>query len=75
MSRNVLPIKVLSKDAKAVFDSVNREKSDQACALILTAYLEQCVGSLILKRLIESSLVERILDPRGAIFIRESCFS
>ena len=67
MAKKILPIQDLSKDAKAVFDSVNREKSDLACALILTAYLEQCIGSLIAKRFIESSLAERILDPKGGL--------
>ena len=67
MPKQVLPVEELSKDARAVFKSVNREESDLACALILTAFLEQGLGSLLANRFVESSVPEKLLQPGRGI--------
>jgi len=67
LARQVLPISELSNDARLVYKAVNQERSDLACALILTAYLEQCLGTLIASRLIKSALPEKLLNPSRGI--------
>src|SRR5437899_3106263 len=53
--------------SRQVYDVLNNE-SDLACVLIATSYLDNALATLLKRHLIESSVVNRVLEsPRGPL--------
>src|SRR4051812_43950459 len=66
MARAIQSVAQLNQDANAFYDALNSESS-LACILLASSYLDQCVGSLLQKFLIDGGTSEKLLDPRGGI--------
>lgn len=62
--RSILPPEILSADTRAFFDVLNSEQ-DFSVVVIATAYIDACLASLLHKRLLASSVSDKLLDPRG----------
>lgn len=68
MVRKSIPdVEQLSAESTHLYDVLN-EESDLACVLIATSYLDYALASLWKRHLIESEIVNKLLDsPRGAV--------
>jgi DNA-binding MltR family transcriptional regulator len=68
MSKRIVPdVEKLSEESSHLYEVLNTE-SDLACVLIATSYLDYALASLLRRHFIESSLVDKLLDPpRGSI--------
>jgi len=62
--RAILPPEALSSDTTAFFNVLNDE-SDFSVVLVATAYIDACLGALLARRFVESSISEKLLDPRS----------
>ena len=62
--RTPLPIDQLSKESRHLFDVINNEK-DLPVIVVSTSFIDACLGSILSKKFINSSVSEKILDPRG----------
>jgi DNA-binding MltR family transcriptional regulator len=67
-SRPRIPeVETLSEETTHLCDILNNE-SDLACVLIATSYLDYALATLLKRHLIESSVVNRVLEPpRGSL--------
>src|SRR5438128_3939100 len=60
-------VEILSEESRQLYDVLNNE-SDLACVLIATSYLDNALATLLKRHLIESSVVNRVLEsPRGPL--------
>ncbi|MGH9872298.1 MAG: hypothetical protein ACRD9S_07510 [Pyrinomonadaceae bacterium] len=68
MKRKSIPdVEHLSAESAHLYKVLN-EESDLACVLIATSYLDYALASLLKRHLIESEIVNKLLEsPRGAI--------
>jgi len=68
MVRKSIPdVEQLSAESAHLYDVLN-EESDLACVLIATSYLDYALASLLKRHLVESGVVNKLLDsPRGAL--------
>lgn len=64
--RKSLTLEELSEDTEKVFAVLN-EESDLVCVLIGTSYLDELLASILRAKLIESSITDKLLSPRGPI--------
>jgi DNA-binding MltR family transcriptional regulator len=65
MPKRVLPpIERLSEETQALFNVLNDEP-DLAVILVATSFLDACLGSILERKLIRSSVTEKLLDPRS----------
>jgi DNA-binding MltR family transcriptional regulator len=65
--RPPLPPESLSADSKHLYDLLN-EGTDASVIIIGVSYIDACLASLLAKRLLKSSVTEKLLDSRsGAI--------
>ena len=62
--RQIPEVETLSKESMHLYDVLNNE-SDLACVLIATSYLDYALASLLKRYFIESSAVNKLLDPPG----------
>lgn len=60
------PLETLSDDTQAVYDVLNGE-SNLAVGVIGAAYLDACLGSLLGRHFIESTVSDRLLSPGGTL--------
>lgn len=66
-SRTPLPPESLSADSKHLYDLLN-EGTDSSVIIVGVSYIDACLASLLAKRLLKSSVTEKLLDSRsGAI--------
>jgi DNA-binding MltR family transcriptional regulator len=65
--RTVLPAETLSADTQALYDVVNDEP-DFSVVVVSCAYVDACLGSILEKYLIQSTVASKLLDARhGAL--------
>jgi len=62
--RPILPAETLSADTQAFFDVLN-EEPDLSVVLVSTAYIDACLGALLQKLFIDSSVSLKLLDSRA----------
>lgn len=62
--RELLPIEQLSSESRKLYDLVNSE-TDLAVIVVSASFLDACLGSIINKKLIESSVSMKLLNPQG----------
>jgi len=62
--RQIPEVETLSEESKKLYDVLNNE-SDLACVLIAANYLDYALASLLKRHFIESSAVNKLLDPPG----------
>lgn len=62
--RKILPIEQLSAESQQWFDVLNDE-SDLAVILVASSFLDACLGSILNRKLIDSSVSKKLLDPRN----------
>lgn len=67
-NRSRIPeVETLSEESRRLYDVLNNE-SDLACVLTATSYLDYALATLLKRHLIESSVVNRVLEPpRGQL--------
>ena len=66
MPRKPETVDTLSLEVEPLYDNLN-EGSDLAVALIGAAYLDQCLGSLLKQKFIDSSISEKLLEPGSGL--------
>jgi DNA-binding MltR family transcriptional regulator len=68
MSKKIVPdVRKLSEESTHLYEVLNNE-SDLACVLIATSYLDYALASLLKRYFIESTLVDKLLEPpRGSV--------
>jgi hypothetical protein len=66
MARKTLTPEQLSTNSKHLNESLNNG-TDLACALIGTAAIEQALGSLLNKYLLDGTTSEKLLAPNGIL--------
>jgi len=59
--RPILPAETLSSDTQAFFDVLNKEP-DLSVVLVSPAYIDACLGALLQKLFIDSSVSLKLLD-------------
>jgi DNA-binding MltR family transcriptional regulator len=67
MARRSIPaVESLSADIQKFFDTLN-ESSDLAAVVVTASYIDASLGSLLQRRLLESSITDALLDLRGPL--------
>ena len=64
--RKIVPIKDLSDDTKELYGVLN-EENDLPLILISTSYIDACLASILERKLIKSSITQKLLGPNGPI--------
>jgi DNA-binding MltR family transcriptional regulator len=77
--RTILPAEALSADTQKLFDVLNNEP-DFSVIVVSCAYVDACLGSILEKYLLESSISSKLLDVRsgalGSFAARsDACYS
>jgi len=62
MKKHLPPLEELSEDSQRLFDVLNQEP-DLAAALIGANYLDQCLGSMLGRYMVQGNTARRLLDP------------
>jgi DNA-binding MltR family transcriptional regulator len=62
--RTLLPAEALSADTQKLFDVLNNEP-DFSVIVVSCAYVDACLGSILAKYLLESSISSKLLDVRS----------
>ena len=62
--KNLPLIEHLSGESQKLFDVLNDE-TDLAVILVTASYLDACLGSILKRKLIDSSISKQLLDPRS----------
>ncbi len=62
--RDILPIEHLSGDIQKLLDVLNKEP-DLSAILVATSYIDACLGSILERKFIESSISRQLLDGRS----------
>lgn len=60
------PLEILSADGQAVYEVLHGE-SNLAVGIVGAAYLDACLGSLLGRHFIESTVSDRLLSPSGTL--------
>ena len=66
MKRTLKPAEQLSTETRELYNVLNNE-SDLACVVIGAAFLDTTLGTLVARKLIPSSVTEKLLAPSGAL--------
>ena len=79
VKRPIIPAEVLSSDTQEFFDVLNKEP-DLSVVIVAAAYIDACLGALLQKLFVESSVSSKLLDSRaGALGIyasrADACYS
>ena len=77
--RTILPAEALSADMQKLYDVLNNEP-DFSVIVVSCSYVDACLGSILEKHLIESSISTKLLDVRsgalGSFAARsDACYS
>jgi len=64
--RQLPPIESLSKETRHLFNVLNEEK-DLAVMLVASSFIDACLGSILKRRLKQSSVSEKLLDSSGML--------
>ncbi len=64
--RTIIPIEHLSMEIQKLHDVLNSEK-DLSAILVATSYIEASLGAILERKLIRSTVSEKMLDVRGGV--------
>jgi DNA-binding MltR family transcriptional regulator len=62
--RSLIPVEGLSKETQSFYDVLNSEP-DLSVVLVAVSYIDACLGALLERFLLKSSVSEKLLDPRS----------
>src|SRR5690606_26294472 len=60
----IMSAEALSAESQKLMDVLN-DGGDVAAILVASGFIDACLGSILERQLISSSISERLLDPRG----------